>query len=112
MKPLRSKAWRAAIGLASLMTVAMAAAIQNSGGRTYSPQGPARGPARPAELKPGDPLREPKFVAAAAASFLKGTDLVLGVSGNGEAKAYLTTAVLFHHIIDDKLGKLPIMATW
>lgn len=59
-----------------------------------------------------EPLREPRFVPAAQADFLKGEDRVLGVSGNGVAKAYLPAAVAFHHIIDDQLGAMPIMVTW
>ena len=58
------------------------------------------------------PLREPRFVPAAQANFLKNEDQVLGVSANGVAKAYRTQVIAFHHIIDDKLGQLPIMVTW
>lgn len=60
----------------------------------------------------GPILREPKFVPAARATFLKSEDQVLALSANGVAKAYLATAVAFHHVIDDRLGDMPIMATW
>ena len=58
------------------------------------------------------PIREPRFVPATQANFLKNEDLVLGVSANGVAKAYRTQVIAFHHIIDDKLGQMPIMVTW
>lgn len=57
-------------------------------------------------------LREPRFVPAAQADFLKSEDRVVGVSENGVAKAYLTNVMAFHHIIQDQLGKMPILATW
>jgi hypothetical protein len=98
--------------LALLVAVAISAQAQGNGGKTYSPTGQARGPARPAGLRPADPLRSPTFIPAAQASFLKDSDLVLGVSDGGVSRAYLTVAVVFHHIIDDKLGKQPIMVTW
>lgn len=58
------------------------------------------------------PLREPHFAPAAQAKFMKSTDQVLAVNLNGVAKAYSAPAVAYHHIIDDRLGDIPIMATW
>ena len=67
---------------------------------------------RPAGLGPFEPLREPHFVPAARADFLKSEDQVLGVSANGIAKAYPTHVMAWHHIIHDQLGNMPILATW
>lgn len=67
---------------------------------------------RPAGLGPFEELREPRFVPAAAASFLQDDDRVLGVSANGVARAYLAHVTAWHHIIDDQLGAMPILATW
>jgi Protein of unknown function (DUF3179) len=57
-------------------------------------------------------LRDPHFVPAAQATFMKDTDRVLGVEQNGIAHAYLTYTVAYHHIIQDRLGDIPILATW
>ncbi len=58
------------------------------------------------------PLRQPQFVAAQKADFLRANDRVLGVELNGEAKAYPVPVVGWHHFIDDQLGGLPILPTW
>jgi hypothetical protein len=59
-----------------------------------------------------EPLRDPQFVTAAKADFLKDTDMVLGVSERGVSKAYRTDILAWHHITHDQLGKLPILVTW
>ena len=72
----------------------------------------AQGPPRPAGLAPAEPNRQPRFVTAAQASFLKDSDRMLGVHANNVAKAYLASGVAFHHIIEDTLGSMPILVTW
>lgn len=57
-------------------------------------------------------LRDPQFVPAAEAKFLKDTDRVIGVAGNGVAKVYPAPWLAWHHIIEDQLGDIPILATW
>jgi len=57
-------------------------------------------------------LRAPEFVAAAKAAFLKDDDHVIGVAGEGVAKAYPAAAVTWHHGLEDRLGKLRIFVTW
>jgi len=58
------------------------------------------------------PLREPHFVSATKADFLKDEDRVVGVSENGVSKAYEPGVLAFHHVIQDTLGKAPIIAGW
>src|ERR1700737_3351143 len=58
------------------------------------------------------PLREPHFVPAAKADFLKNEDRVLGVSENGVSKAYQPSVLAFHHVVQDTLKDVPIIATW
>ena len=58
------------------------------------------------------PLREPHFVPAAKADFLKGDDRVVGVSENGVSKAYQPSVLAFHHVVQDSLKDVPIIATW
>jgi len=57
-------------------------------------------------------LRVPVFVDASKATFLKGEDRVIGVTGEGVAKAYPAAAVTWHHGVEDQIGKLPIFVTW
>jgi len=57
-------------------------------------------------------LRAPEFVDAATATFLKDDDHVIGVAGEGVAKAYPAAAVTWHHGLEDHLGRLPIFVTW
>ena len=57
-------------------------------------------------------LRAPEFVPASRATFLKDDDHVIGVDGEGVAKAYPAAAVTWHHGLEDRLGKLPIFVTW
>jgi hypothetical protein len=59
-----------------------------------------------------EPMREPQFVPASRATFLKDGDYVMGVSENGVSKAYRTDIIAWHHIIHDQLGGMPILATW
>jgi hypothetical protein len=59
-----------------------------------------------------EPVREPHFVPASQANFLKDEDHVMGVSENGVSKAYRTDIIAWHHIVHDQLGKMPILATW
>ena len=59
-----------------------------------------------------DAMRQPRFATAAQADFMKDTDRVMGVSENGVSKAYRTDIISYHHIIQDQLGKMPILATW
>jgi Protein of unknown function (DUF3179) len=54
----------------------------------------------------------PRFAPATQADFLKDGDRVVGLSGNGIAKAYAIRFMAFHHVIQDRLGETPILATW
>jgi hypothetical protein len=58
------------------------------------------------------PLRNPSFVPAAKADFLKNEDRVIGVSENGVSKAYEPSILAFHHVVQDALGNAPIIAGW
>ena len=58
------------------------------------------------------PLREPRFVPAAKADFLKNEDRIVGVSENGVSKAYEPGVLAFHHVVQDTLGKAPVIAGW
>jgi len=47
----------------------------------------------------------PKMVPAAQADFLIDDEYVLGLTVNGESRAYPTRFASWHHIINDKIGK-------
>ncbi|GMR10247.1 MAG: hypothetical protein BMS9Abin28_1068 [Anaerolineae bacterium] len=57
------------------------------------------------------PIYEPRFVAAADAP-LEDDELVIGISIEGEAKAYPITVLRFREMVNDELGGLPILVTW
>jgi len=57
-------------------------------------------------------LRTPEFVDVSKATFLKDNDRVLGITGEGIAKAYPAAAITWHHGIEDRLGSTPIFVTW
>ena len=57
------------------------------------------------------PIYEPRFVAAADAP-LEDDELVIGISLEGESKAYPITVLRFREMVNDELGGLPILGTW
>ncbi len=57
------------------------------------------------------PIYDPRFVEAADAPLLD-DELVIGVSIEGEAKAYPITVLRVREMVNDELGRLPILVTW
>jgi hypothetical protein len=47
----------------------------------------------------------PKMVSAAQAHFLADDEYVLGLTVNGESRAYPTRIMAWHHIVNDQIGK-------
>jgi uncharacterized BrkB/YihY/UPF0761 family membrane protein len=58
------------------------------------------------------PLPNAGYVRAAEAGFVKPGDMVLGVVVNGEAVAYPVNQVAYHHVVNDVVGGVPIVATY
>lgn len=54
----------------------------------------------------------PTFAWAETVTFLADTDMVLGVDQNGEAAAYPVRFVAYHHLVHDRVGEVPIVATY
>ena len=54
----------------------------------------------------------PVFVAAAEADFMLDDELVIGLLGEGEAKAYSTWLLDRHEIVNDVIGRTPVAVTW
>ncbi len=58
-------------------------------------------------------IDNPKFVSVADASkFLQDSDLVLVVSLNGETRAYPLLILVWHEIVNDQLGGVPVAVTY
>lgn len=79
--------------------------------------------ARAADLRPEDivtvlpkdaipAILSPSFDAAKKASWLKGSDTVVGVEINGDSRAYPVPALSRHEIVNDRVGGVPIAVTW
>ncbi|MCH7999969.1 MAG: DUF3179 domain-containing protein [Chloroflexi bacterium] len=58
------------------------------------------------------PLDNPIFIAADEADFLDAGDLVLGLTIAGESRAYPTSMMTYHHIVNDTFGGRPILVTF
>lgn len=57
-------------------------------------------------------IDRPRFVTAAQATFLKDTDLVLALSVEGIHRAYPTSILVRHEIVNDTLGTQPVAITY
>jgi len=58
------------------------------------------------------PLPGARFVRAPGASFVEPGDMVLAVVRNGEAVAYPVRQLAYHHLVEDSVGGVPIVATY
>ena len=58
------------------------------------------------------PLDDPVVVPAAAASWMRPDDLVLGALRGGEARAYPLFMMTFHHVANDTLAGEPYLVTF
>ena len=56
-------------------------------------------------------IDSPRTVPAAAAK-LESDDMVLGINVAGHARAYPTRMMGYHHIVNDWLGDVPVVATY
>ena len=58
------------------------------------------------------PLANPQFARAAVAGWVNEQDMVLAVSLNGDAVAYPVRQLAYHHLVQDSVGGVPIVATY
>jgi hypothetical protein len=58
------------------------------------------------------PLPHPGFDDVAAADHVADDDLVLAVASGDEARGYPVRALAFHHVVNDVIAGLPIVATY
>ena len=59
-----------------------------------------------------NPLDSPRYVDAAKATFVKSDDVVMAVEIGGEAVAYPVRQIGYHHVVNDVIGRKPIVATY
>jgi hypothetical protein len=72
------------------------------------------------EIRSGGPpkdgipaLTDPAFVSASEANrLLRPSDFVLGVDFEGVAKAYPIRILNWHEIVNDELGRQPVLVSW
>ena len=57
------------------------------------------------------PIYEPAFITPAEAE-LKNADLVIGLSLNGDSRAYPVHILRRREMVNDVVGDVPILATW
>jgi hypothetical protein len=57
-------------------------------------------------------LLDPKFVPAGEAGFLKPNDRVLGFVHGDEARAYPIRILSWHELVNDRVGGVPVLASW
>jgi len=58
------------------------------------------------------PIDRPELADASKAAGLEADDLVLGVRRGDEARAYPVRALAYHHLVNDRIGGEPIVATY
>jgi hypothetical protein len=59
-----------------------------------------------------NPLPQPAFVAARAASFIEAGDLVLAVRVGDDAAAYPVRQMACHHLVNDRIVRQPAVVTY
>lgn len=57
-------------------------------------------------------ILSPSFDEGGKATWLKGTDPVVGVEIGGDSRAYPVSTLSRHEIVNDKVGGIPIAVTW
>ncbi len=57
-------------------------------------------------------IMKPSFESAREATWLAGSDSVVGVAINGEARAYPVPILSDREIVNDTVGGVPIAVTW
>lgn len=66
----------------------------------------------PAQKLGYTPMDHPQFESAAQAGFLAPSNLLIGVSEGGVAKAFPAAIVAQHGIVEDRMPDGPITVTW
>ena len=59
-----------------------------------------------------NPLPDANYARAEKVDFINGKDMVLTVTNAGEAVAYPVRLLAYHHLVHDRVGGKPIVATY
>ena len=59
------------------------------------------------KIAPFKPLDKPTMVSSLEASYLDDSEYILGISMNGESRAYPTRFAWWHHAVNDKIAGKP-----
>ena len=59
-----------------------------------------------------NPLDTPRYVDAAKAKFVQPDDIVMAIRIGSETVAYPIRQMGYHHVVNDVIGKAPIVATY
>jgi uncharacterized BrkB/YihY/UPF0761 family membrane protein len=59
-----------------------------------------------------NPLAHTAYAKAVDADFIKDADMVMAVEEGGEAVAYPVRQMAYHHVVQDVVGGVPIVATY
>lgn len=107
----------AVIAITSLLLIACGSPDGSTGASPTTGQSPsdvpeAEGSRRNFPRSRFVPLDNPDVVAAEAVSFLQPDDRVLGVTVNGESRAYPVSMMTFHHVANDVVGGEPVLVTF
>ena len=57
-------------------------------------------------------IDDPKFVGADDATFMSDKDTVIGLEINGDTRAYPLSILVWHEIVNDKVGEVPVAVTY
>jgi len=57
-------------------------------------------------------IDDPKFVRAVDVTFVADKDIVIGLEINGDARAYPLSILVWHEIVNDKVGNIPVAVTY
>ena len=57
-------------------------------------------------------IDDPKFVTVSESQFMSDSDIVVGLDINGEKKAYPLFIMVWHEIVNDKVGGIPVAVTY
>ncbi|MEO9309980.1 MAG: DUF3179 domain-containing protein [Nitrososphaera sp.] len=71
------------------------------------------------DIKSGGPPKDgipsidnPEFINAQDAQFLSDDEIIIGLNINGETKAYPLIILVWHEIVNDRVGDLPVAVTY
>lgn len=57
-------------------------------------------------------LDDPEVLSASQADYLSEDALIMGISQNGESRAYPVAMARYHHVINDVVGGQPVAVTY